>query len=126
MNKKNNPRQIRYNMQTDTAEQELLRHYWTFFILNERREASRIQQKVINYFGGRDFASCDELTELESGILIREGSLRGKLVTLKSNAGALPPKAKEEIYATNKWYRDRTLKPMSDIQFDTYAARFKK
>ena len=67
----------------------------------------------------------DELEELESGIIISRDSLLGKLITLKSNKGIISLHDKTKIYATKKWYYDRALKPMSDIEFDNYAARFK-
>jgi len=120
----NNPRQIRYNKRTDVSEQVDLRHQWTFFIVNARRESKDITQKIVNYFSSHtDFSACDELEKLESGIIVPEGSLFGKLITLKSNVGEIRDRSK--IYNTKKWHYDRTLKPMSDIELDIYAMKFR-
>ncbi|MCD4771001.1 hypothetical protein K8R30_01125 [archaeon] len=122
----NNPRQIRYNKQTDISEQIDLRHQWTFFILNARRESRDITQKIVNYFSSHtDFSACNELEKLESGIIIPKGSLFGKLITLKSNVGKMEAKDYSKIYDTKKWHYDRTLKPMSDIELDIYAMKFR-
>ncbi len=120
-----NPRQIRYNQKTDATEQLYLKHNWTFFIINAKREANEITQKILNYFStNTDFSACDELEKLETGILIKKGSLIGKLLTLKSNTGIIKQEDRQKINATNKWYYDRTLKPMNDIELDNYATKF--
>jgi len=119
-----NPRQIRYNKLTDTSTQIGLRHQWTFFILNAKRESEDIKQKIINHFcSNTDFSACDELEELESGMIIPQGSLLGRLITLKSNVGKMRTENRSKIYDTKKWYFDRRLRPMDDVGLDKYISR---
>jgi hypothetical protein len=114
---KNNPRQIRYNMTTEPYEQAEWGHFWTFFLLNSRRECDRIQEKLL-----MALAPCGELEKTESGILVPKGSLVGRVITFASTKGRIiDPQA---IYKTDKWYHDRGLHPMSGEQFGRYIERF--
>ena len=115
---KSSPRQIRYNLQTDTAAQNPLRHQWTFFILNSKRETGIIKQKII-----QALSNSDNLVELESGVLVKEGALEGKLITLESEIGEI--RTPYSVYASSKWYKDRTLGPMNDVEFAKYCEKYR-
>ena len=114
-----NPRQIRFNKGTNPGEQDLWRYQHTFFILNSREQIKIIQEKVLD-----ELAPCDELEELESDIIIPKGVLQGKLITLKSNTTEIKDRAR--VYNTESWHYDRTLKPMSDVQFNEYCKQFRR
>jgi hypothetical protein len=111
-----NPRQIRYKKITNTDYQTQWRYNWMFFILNSRRECKAIEDKLITAM-----AMCDNVVELESGILVPKSSLVGKLITLDTNVGELPPK--RTIYDTPKWYHDRNLRSMNDVELQRYAEK---
>ena len=113
-----NPRQIRFNKKTDTGDQALWKYQHTFFILNTTEQIKIIQGKILEAL-----SQCDELEELESGILIPTKSLHGKLITLKSNTTEI--KDRSRVYNTEAWHYDRTLKPMNDVQFDIYCDKFR-
>jgi hypothetical protein len=113
-----NPRQIRYNWEIDTAEQASMRYRWAFLVLNSRRECDRIRDKIIEAM-----ACCADMEELESGIVVPNGSLVGRLITLNSERGDIQDK--NRIYNTGKWHKDRALGPMNDIELEVYVSRFK-
>ena len=112
-----NQRQVRYNMVTDIGIQERMRHEWSFFILNSKTEIDRIQERILEHL-----AVCDDLNELDSGILIPKEYLHGRLITFKSEKGKIIDRSK--IYDSNKFYKDRNLHPMNDIKFEKYCQKF--
>jgi len=112
-----NPRQVRYDSRTHTADQSEFRHEWYFFILNASQEIGRIQERIL-----RELEPCGELTELETGILVPKNSLRARLIIFQSNTGEIP--SKRRIYDSPKFCRDRDLRPMNDVQLDNYAMKF--
>lgn len=121
-----NPRQIRYNMQIDSSQQTITPCHWTFFILNAEREGSEIAQKISKYFSSHtDYSICEELEELESGILVKKDSLLGKLITLKSNIADIRKRDRPQIYDTEKWHYDRRLGPMNYDKLNAYCDRLK-
>ncbi|MBT7102589.1 hypothetical protein HN935_03710 [archaeon] len=112
-----NPRQIRYNKETISGAQEQWRFQNTFFILNTESQIRIIREKILGALG-----QCDELEELESGLLIPKGSLHGKLVTVKSNTAEI--RDRRRVYNTEAWRYDRTLRSMNDVDFATYCEQF--
>jgi len=114
-----NPRQIRFNKETISGAQEQWRYQHTFFVLNTEAQVGIIQEKILRALG-----QCDELEELESGLLIPTGSLHGKLIALKSNTAEI--RNKTQVYNTENWHYDRTLRPMNDVDFDTYCEQFRR
>jgi hypothetical protein len=124
-----NRRQIRYKKITDPSEQDkYLNHRWAFFILNTRREANEIVQKIFENFGSTNFRNYAEPTEQESEVLVKnKSSLRGRLLTLESNVGILEESEKRKIYNVLKnWHRDRRLRPMDEMEFIKYCQQFKR
>jgi len=126
--KPNNPRQIRYSMATHISEDTLTPHYWAFFILNTEEEAKRIKQRLNNFFSlHTDFSICQDMQTLESGILVKEHSLLGTLVTLKSSEGVMRERHRPQIYASENWHLDRNLKtePMTYEELNAYCDRLR-
>ena len=117
MTKGNNIRQVKYNMITDTADRLRLRHQWTFLILNTAGEINRIQGRILE-----QLATCDNLTKLDSGILVPKESLMGRLIYFDCEQGKIEDK--DAIYKSRKFYKDRNLYPMDDVQFARYTEQF--
>jgi hypothetical protein len=108
-----NPRQVRYNMETSTDEQVAMRHQWYFFILNTPIEIGRIQQRILE-----ELATCNNLIQLDSGVIVPKHSLHAKLIQFESNKGEIEDRKK--IYNSEKFYQDRNLRPMNEIAFYRY------
>jgi len=115
-------RQVRYNLFTNTGDQESLRYKWTFFIINEPREIKRIEQRILE-----TLAVCDEKEVLAESNISNSRGIWYKAFNLKSEKGFLCPKDKEKIYANlKKFKKDRNLREWfkkPDIWFDKYVGR---
>jgi len=117
-----NLRQIRYNIETDTAEQETLRHRWTFFILNEQTEIKRIKERCISKLSqNSEFNKADDYQELAENSIPKTGGLHYLAFAVSSTKGDLTSSDKGKIYTRpQKFTLDRRLTPeKNDIWFDT-------
>jgi hypothetical protein len=116
-NQVRNLRQVRYNLETDVGEQIVQRHSWYFFIINTIPETERIKQRIIT-----SLSICNELVDLDIGVIISRHSLHGRLITFKSEKGQVEDFSK--IYDSSKIYKDRDLRKMNDVTFSRYVQRF--
>jgi len=111
-------RQIRYNVETNTDEQAVLRHNWTFFILNEPREIKRLEQRIL-----KTLAPVDEFQELAREQIPNSNGLNYQAFQIKSNKGWLTFDEKRQIYKVDKtqFKHDRQLDSIGqqpDIWFE--------
>jgi hypothetical protein len=97
-------RQIRYNLKTDTAEQETFRYRWTFLVINEPREIDRIREKLY-----REMAPIVDLNELDKGLVRNSNGLHYNFFAFSTDKGRI--EHPEKIYDVDsvRFSKDRGL-----------------
>ena len=118
-------RQIRYNFKTDTGEQINQRHKWTFLIINQPFEISRIEQRILNVL-----APCSEKEDLAKGLIEKTNGLHYQAFNISSDKGELKFWDKNEIYRVEarRFKQDRNLREdieKPEIWFGNYVFKLK-
>jgi len=106
-------RKIRYNIYTNTGEQEFLRNRWTFAIINNPNEIKKIQQKLFTQLN-----PCADLYENYSCGIKNSNGLHCKVFSFSSEKGKFSLK---EVYNSNDFKKDRNLKDTSEQNLENYV-----
>lgn len=115
-------RQLRYYLEVSTEEQNPTPHHWIFYIQNTKREATLIQERILE-----ELAMCNNLTTLESGIIIPKLSIIARLIEFDSQKGKI--ENQRGIYNSSNFKKDRNLKrkyQITEAQFVDYYTKFLK
>lgn len=117
-------RQLRYNVFTSTAEQETLRHKWIFLIINEPREISRIEERILGVL-----SPCSEKYELGKGSIQKSRGLHYYSFSILSKVGYLDYNDRRKVYDVDKKFKkDRNLRDGikdQDAWLDNYVMRLR-
>ena len=111
-------RQVRYNVRTDTGEQEAARHRWVFLVINESREVLRIKERI--WHALQPIADLDEIA---SGLIISSGGLHYNYFAFSSSLGEIDEPSK--IYSSRKLKCDRNLVEKNHAGCEDYIKRIK-
>ncbi len=98
-------RKIRWNVKTDTGEQEIMRHRWWFLIINELREIERIEQKIYD-----QIQTIDDLMIIDRGRIEKSKGLHYVVINFLSHKGPFSKSRPFEISVYDgDMKRDRDL-----------------
>jgi len=109
-------RQIRYNFQTSTDEQDEARHKWTFLIVNQPREIARIRQRIYE-----QFQPIVDIRENDRGTISKSRGLQYEVFSFSSPTSDFQDKSK--IYDSPNFKRDRNLTDRSDEKLQSYLQK---
>ncbi len=110
-------RQVLYNKVTNTEEQTLLRHRWTFAFINELREIERIEQRIFN-----ELSHCDDLIENYYMPIKGSHGLHLKIISFSSEKGKI--ENPQKIYRQpRKFKKDRDLRDRAEEKLENYVQR---
>lgn len=108
-------RQIRYNLKTDTALQELARHQWIFLVINEPTEIARIRERIY-----AQLKPYDDFRNLHSGSIPSSGGLCYDFFAFTSERGRI--EEPDKIYRSKKFKQDRDLVIRDELGLVRYLA----
>ena len=109
-------RQVRYNLKTtSTAEQDFYtRHRWTFLIINEPREISRIRERVY-----QQLEPIVDFRTLGEDLIPNSGGLHYDIFSFSSIKGKI--EYPEKIYDNpKKFKKDRDLNERDEMGLANY------
>ena len=106
-------RQVRYNLKTETGEQENIRHRWTFLIINESREIGRIRERIY-----QQLEPIVELKNLSEGLIEYSNGLHYDFFSFSTNKGKI--ERADKIYDSKKFKQDRDLFERDEIGLIRY------
>lgn len=110
-------RLVRWNMETETGEQERPPHRYTFAVVNKPSEIERIKQRIIEQLSpsGSYHVNLDLLVRGSDGIHCRIFSLSSEMGRIEN-----PHKIYNNL---RQFKRDRNLADKSDYELQGYAER---
>lgn len=106
-------RQVRYNIKTETGEQEFARHRWTFLIINEPREINRIRERIY-----QELTPIVELKNLDNELIPCSKGLHYDFFSFFTYKNRIEELGK--IYKSRKFKRDRDLYERDDVGLSRY------
>ena len=123
---KRNLRQVRYNLNSHTEDQEPLPHEWTFVLINQHQELDRIEERIYQELRrSTPFSSevaCSDETKYDLKNVVPLDNLHARYLNFRSRAPAI--RRKRNIYDSGKFYKDRNLRFLTDVGFDVYIKDF--
>lgn len=110
-------RGVRWNVKTDTGEQERSRHRYTFAIINAPREINAIKEKIF-----RQLETIAEFRDIIDYPIPGSNGLHCEVFSLSSDVGTIRRPA--EIYGNiNQFRRDRNLFERDECEMIPYVER---
>jgi hypothetical protein len=106
-------RQVRYNIETATGEQEIARHKWTVLIINEPREIKRIKERL--------YLQLDKIVDFKNLYheqIDNSGGLHCEVFSFSSSRGKIEDSSK--VYNSKRLKRDRDLEERNDVYYDRF------
>jgi hypothetical protein len=97
-------RQIRYNLKTDTGEQENMRYRYTFLIINEPREIERIKERI-----WQEMFPIAYLNKIDEGQIKNSRGLHYELFSFSTDKGKIENPQKIYDVKYPKFGKDRNL-----------------
>src|SRR3989344_2592784 len=110
-------RAIRYNIHTNTGEQERTRHRYTFVLVNSPREIGRIKERIF-----KKLEMIDEFRRIYYHPIPKSRGLYCEIFSLSTEVGEI--RRKDEIYDNLKQFRqDRALEERDERDILPYVER---